>query len=257
MRKWSQEELEYLDNNWGTKSIPTIAKGLGRSINAVTLKRQRLGYKKLLDSCIEITISQLFKELGIAGGYSWQIAKLKKKGLNIRHKRIIKNKVAVVNIEDFWKWAEKNKEVINWSRLEPHSLGPEPEWVKSLRAINYREKFNTQPWKQIEDEKLRYMLQQFKFTYKELSVALNRTEGAIKRRIFDLGLKERPVKNKTKMWTESEIQTLVEMKSDGHSFEAIAAKLCRTALAVRGKYERLQNPEYNQKKWLESEVQND
>lgn len=37
------------------------------------------------------------------------------------------------------------------------------------------------------------------------------------------------------------------MVDEGYDFTLIAEKLNRTALATRGKYERLQNPEYNKR----------
>ena len=41
---WSQEELDYIREVWGQKTIPEIAKKLGRSINAVKIKTTRMGY---------------------------------------------------------------------------------------------------------------------------------------------------------------------------------------------------------------------
>ena len=41
------------------------------------------------------------------------------------------------------------------------------------------------------------------------------------------------------------METLCRMVDEGYDFTLIAEKLNRTALATRGKYERLQNPEYN------------
>ena len=40
------------------------------------------------------------------------------------------------------------------------------------------------------------------------------------------------------------METLCRMVDEGYDFTLIAEKLNRTALATRGKYERLQNPEY-------------
>ena len=51
----------------------------------------------------------------------------------------------------------------------------------------------------------------------------------------------------TGIMTEEEIETLCKMVDQGYDFTLIAEKLNRTALATRGKYERLQNPEYNKR----------
>lgn len=42
---WSEEELEYLEKNVNRQSIKTIARALGRSVNAVKVKSARLHYK--------------------------------------------------------------------------------------------------------------------------------------------------------------------------------------------------------------------
>ena len=39
-KRWTTEELEYLRENWGNKSIATIAYTLGRSRNAVLVKKK-------------------------------------------------------------------------------------------------------------------------------------------------------------------------------------------------------------------------
>lgn len=43
------------------------------------------------------------------------------------------------------------------------------------------------------------------------------------------------------------METLCRMVDEGYDFTLIAEKLNRTALATRGKFERLQNPEYNKR----------
>ena len=40
---WTQDEEEYLQEMWGSRSIPAIAKHLGRTVNAVKVRVARLG----------------------------------------------------------------------------------------------------------------------------------------------------------------------------------------------------------------------
>lgn len=44
------------------------------------------------------------------------------------------------------------------------------------------------------DDKLRYLLEKNRYTYSELAQELRHSEGAIKRRILDLGIETRPVR---------------------------------------------------------------
>ena len=60
-------------------------------------------------------------------------------------------------------------------------------------------------------------LKAFKYTYADLSKRLNRSEGAIKRRIHDLKLKQRPLREEVRMWTEEETVQLLEMFEKGLS----------------------------------------
>ena len=66
----------------------------------------------------------------------------------------------------------------------------------------------------------------------------------MKRRISTIGLKASYKKREPKPWTDEEVRKLLELKEKGISFELMAETLGRSALAIRGKYERLQNPEY-------------
>lgn len=66
----------------------------------------------------------------------------------------------------------------------------------------------------------------------------------VKRRMHDLGIKLKPPRSPTKMWTKEEEMRLLDMKEAGYDWSQIGEKLDRTALACRGKYERMQNPLY-------------
>lgn len=213
-KTWTPEEDAFLQDKWGTLSIPIIAKQLGRSVGAINNRRYHLGCGAHLEN-----------------------------DHRVNHCRF-----QVVDLEEFWKWAEDHKDIMDFSRFEEYSLGKEPAWVKVKRRADF-EKLQSQGahnevWATTIDQKLKRMLSQHKYTYRDLSKELSRSEGAIKRRILDLGLKERPVRNKTRMWTEEEVETLCEMAEKGYDWEQIAEKLDRSALATRGKYERLMNPAY-------------
>ncbi len=244
-RKWTQEEQYYLQDKWGEVSIKGLAKTLGRSENAVIVRAQRMGLGAHLHADDKITANQLM--LAIFGGKQqggWTMNRWIENGLPVKKHRVKNNNFKVISIDDFWKWAEKHKELVNFSRMEENTLGKEPKWVKEKRRIDLQEKFNTNPWTSTEDKKLIYLLDQYKYTYDDLCREMNRTEGAIKRRIITLGLTQRPVRNYDRQWNDEETAKLLEMKIKGHCWEEIGRALKRSGSAVRGKYERLQNPEY-------------
>lgn len=162
-----------------------------------------------------------------------------------------KNRFRVIDIDAFWKWAEDNKSILDFSRFEKYGLGAEPDWVDVKRKADYKKLQlhgqHNAAWTKTEDDKLRYLLSKGTYTYSDLAAELRHSEGAIKRRILDLGINKKPVRRPPRKWTEDEVETLCHMVDEGYDFTLIAEKLNRTALATRGKYERLQNPEYNKR----------
>lgn len=248
-KEWTPAEENYLQDKWGTVSINGLAKRLGRSKNAVIVRARRLGLGAHLDSDHRMPLNQLM--VAVFGEYSTGYAKrrLIEAGLPVKKHRVNKCCFLVIYPEDFWKWAEENKSLVDFKNFEPYAIGPEPEWAKVKRKYDQNKAVRTkrnhnQPWTKEEDDRLSFLLKKGGFTYKDLQEDLHRTEAAIKRRIRDLNLKERPAKAKSRSWTEEEIECLLQMVEAGAGWIQISDRLDRSALAVRGKYERLQNPEY-------------
>lgn len=252
---WTKAEEEYLSEKWGTTSLKSIAKKLGRSENAVIVRIQRLGLGPGLQNGVRISWNTFVKTLlggSNSGGYFRK--RLEAAGFPT-HSQIVRGRngarFTTVDIEEFWEFAEKHKDLFDFSRLEPLAFGPEPEWATRKRRLD-AERLRTghahnDPWTCNEDRRLEMLISQHKYTYKELSEKLRRSEGAIKRRIYDIGLTEKPVRGKTRPWTEAETQKLVQMRADGYGWDNIAEELGRSALAIRGKYERILNPDYTKR----------
>ena len=184
-KKWSIEEVEYLEEKWGMTSIPSIAKHLGRSINSVKNKAYKLGLGRFIHQGEYITLHQLITAIGQKQNYSYLNERLERDGFPIKYKIMINDKVKVVYIEDFWKWTKANK---------------------------------------------------YKYSYIELSKMFNRTEGAIQRRICDLGLRARPIKaNNHIKWTDEEYKQLGEMIKARYNYESMSEALGKSAKAIRGR----------------------
>ncbi len=236
---WTEEEKQYLEDNWGTVPIKSIATHLNRSVDAILVKKVKLGLGAFLDNGEYITYRQLLVALNIVGGMSYKnISWIKNKSFPVKYKQVKDCKFKVVYMNDFWKWAEANRGMIDWSRVEKNILGKEPGWVKKQRKADYQKnlKVKTTPWTVAEDKKLHDLLKQFKYSYTDLSKLLRRTEGAIQRRVVDLGLKERPLKldNHTK-WTPQEYLRLGEMIKQGLSYELMSDELGKSTKGIRGR----------------------
>jgi hypothetical protein len=240
-KKWTEDEIRFLEDRWGNMSVQGIAKYLGRSYDAVKIKAQRIGLTDALLYFDGISLNQLSYALNIS--YSKLKSLVKDHGFPAKSKIFTRNKrVLMVRYDDFWKWAEENKQMIDFAKVEENILGPEPEWVKIKRSADQLNKIKVRrdPWTPKDDAELKGLLKAHCFTYPEIARRLRRTQGAVKRRIIDLGLKERPVRldNHVK-YTDEEVKQLVEMYEKGYSFEVIGEKLNKSALGIRGKLERM------------------
>lgn len=246
-KNWTKGEKQYLADSWGSVSLKTIAKNLGRSEDAVINMKVRMGIGRFLNNGEYVSYCQLLQALyGLDNAQSAYRIPKRGGGIPVKKKRVYHNTFKVVYLEDFWKWAEENKHLLDFSKLEENILGAEPDWVKHKRKLdcqNARD-YTTVPWTEAEDRKLDRLVREGRYTIDQLSDIFHRKEGAIKRRMYDLCIDVRLPRNRSREWTDEETQTLVFLRQEGYSFEQIGKKLDRSASSCRGKAERLESPEY-------------
>jgi len=214
-------------------------------VNAVKIKAWKLGLGAHMESSPYIVFQQFTTALGYPSSTGYLKIRLKRDGFPFVRKKVNSNSYLMVDLDRFWKWAQINRDKLNFANFELNALGLEPDWVAAKRTADWKAtQISKEPWTKHEDEKLQRMLGKRSYGYAEISAELSRTECAVKRRMLDLGLKLRPVKAKPVPWTDDEIKTLQEMRSRGCGYEEIAAVLGRSALSCRGRVERLENPDY-------------
>lgn len=243
-KMWKPEELEYLQDKWGYSSVKAIAKALGRSENAINIKAVKLKLGAHLDSGQYLSLNQLLLTIGVTGGNSYFISTLQKRGLKIKRHKVRNCSFKVVDISDFWEFAEKNKELFDFSRLEQNVLGIEPKWVNIKRnedvKKNRLQKPHNEEWTPAEDAELIRLLKMHRYGYAELEQRLRRTSGAIQRRVIDLDIKERPVRaNPHSRWTDEQKKLVAQLIKKGSSYSTIAFEVGKSTKAVRGMVGRL------------------
>ena len=230
-----------LNRNVGQKAQPITG---GRNVESKS--HGTLGAHLQSDS--RVTLNELLATIyGYeVGGYTKN--KLIQEGMPVKKHKVKNNSFMVIDLEEFWKWVEEDKDRMDFSNFEPYSLGAEPEWVSAKRKIDYDKRqrigHHNQQWTKLEDQKLKRMIESQRYSYSDIAKELKHSEGAVKRRMHDLGIKLKPPRSPTKMWTKEEEMRLLDMKEAGYDWSQIGEKLDRTALACRGKYERMQNPLY-------------
>jgi hypothetical protein len=238
-KRWTKEEIAYLSDNWGLVSKNTIANNLNRSLYSIEVKKNRLKLGAFLESGEYVTLNQLFIALGRGSAHTYStISWIKNRNLPVKSKTVGKCKFRVVYLEDCWKWAEKNRSFIDFSKVEENILGKEPKWVKEQRKADLlkKSKIIATPWTKKEDTYLHNLLKMFKYSYSDLSKRLHRSEGAIQRRICDLGLKERPLRESShSIWEEWQLEKLKECINKGYGYELMSDIIGKSVKAIRGK----------------------
>lgn len=239
-RKWTKEDVEYLKEKWGNVSISSLAKKLNRSVNAVKLKTKRLGLGPMLENGSYVTLNQVAIALtGRNFSSYYKKSWIENRGMPVNNKKVINNTFKIIYLDEFWKWAEKNRSFLDFSKMEPLALGKEPEWVNEQRKKDYKSNAlqRKDQWTPYEDDKLRYLLKQQKYGYAEVADILHRSEGAIQRRCTDLGIRDRPIKADTggNPWTDDMYRTIVKGIKNGDSYSLIAKRIGKSEKAVRGK----------------------
>lgn len=188
-KDWSQKELDYIAEAWGEKTIPEIARHLGRSINAIKVKTGRLGYTGQKWYGEMMSARKVSELLGVdvhAICDRW----IPKYGLKGRKKRLgERGSCTVIRFSDLLVWLEANQDKWDSRRVELYALGMEYDWLKEKRKVDALipdRKF--QKWSPEEDERLRFLFKQGKMTYAEIGAELNRSEASVAHRLKRINL---------------------------------------------------------------------
>lgn len=229
MSKWTEEDVIYLQERWGVKPVPYIAKHLNKSIIAIRSMANRLGLGPWLTSGDYITLNQLWKTLGLGNGNNYrQISWIQNRDFPVIYKKVNTKTYQVVYIKDFWNWAKYNQDILDLSKLEPLSLGKEPKWVETKRLQDRQKNIyiTRDNWTTYEDNKLIDMLKSYRYTTNQIATTLHRTEQAVTQRINSLGIKYRPLpEDKHNKWSDDEISLLIELLNTCSHYTLISNKI--------------------------------
>ena len=90
-----------------------------------------------------------------------------------------------IDVLAFWKWAEQNKELLNFSKIPRNTLIPEPDWVKKQKRYDYsnRPKHENKKWTEEEDARLWYMFYEEGRTQQEIGQLIGRSRHGVQRRL--------------------------------------------------------------------------
>ena len=240
-RNWTKEERQYLEDNWGRVSVPTLCKNLNRSEHAIAIKVYRWGLGRFTEgddlvSFNQILVAMTGSKTNAPKSYEWYFDRLTRKGLKIINKRRNKVTVRMVKLEDFWKFAESHRKMFDFSKLERCALGKEPDWVEEQRRIDeiaHIGNATQSKWTPYELSQLEFYAKQNKYTVNELSKLIGRSEGAVARKCRDLGYSPF-VRNKAKHYSAEELDYTTNAIIRGEHYATIAKSLGRSEKSLRG-----------------------
>ena len=242
--EWTQEEFKFLKENWGKMSVKDISKNINRSVCAIKSIAARLGLKDFFIYSSKITLNYLHYKIYHRNMDSYTLGIWKR--YNMPFDKSVKvecYEYLTITIENFIKWLKVNKRLIDLSLTEEGFLNiDEPDWMKEKRIADKKAAVygpHNKVWTIKEDNQLKKLISQ-KYSYRDISIKLKRTGGAVKRRIHDLKLTEKPPKayNHNK-WTSQEIDLVKNMWLKGYKTCVIQEYLeNRSDLAINGLLER-------------------
>lgn len=180
LKRWTEEEIDYLKENVGYRRIKDIAETLGRTETAVTLKIKRLKLGKTRSLSDKITSGELANILQVdrntvRGWINYHGLPASKKVTSHTRKYIL------ISPESFWKWAESHRERIDFQKLERNALPPEPKWVdEERRNPSYCPRIY-QEWTTKEDKLLAELIDKG-LSYRDIAKQLRRSPYSVEKR---------------------------------------------------------------------------
>lgn len=130
---WSESDLEFLESKIGSISMSKISKILNRPLKSVETKAYREGFGSALSNISFLTANQLASILNV--GMSSVVVKWIKHH-NLKATRVVihsKKSYWKIKVEEFWRWAYNNQDIVSFAFLHKNILGKEPDWVDEKR----------------------------------------------------------------------------------------------------------------------------
>lgn len=192
-KPYTEQEIDLIEELAGLKSLNIIAQKLGRPKKGVWVKMVELGCADFHMEAGTYSAKALSEIIGVSHETvrRWILTKdlpARKRG---RQYGVNKRNMAYhIHPEDFWKWAKKNKSFVEFNKIEPDILLPEPEWVEEERKKQFYNPPKQKIWTDEEDEKLLRMYYKEALKQREIAERLGRTQNSIEKRLGLLRRKE-------------------------------------------------------------------
>jgi len=185
-KRWTEEEDHFIEEHIGAHTVQWISAKLGRTLFAVRKRMCDLQVQNLHEEAGTLSASALADAIGVSYETTrrWilekdlpAVKKARYTGVNRRymHYHVVP--------EDFWTWAFKHKHLIQFNKIEPQALPPEPAWVEEERKKQFRKPVKQKIWTPEEDATLLDYCYKQGLKQREIAIKLNRTQSSIEKRL--------------------------------------------------------------------------
>lgn len=184
-RKWTLEEDEILEMEWGVKPARVIAKELNRTESSIIGRANYKNLGRAYDSGLCLMIGHVCETLGYS--YSVVINWIKYHRFPARKKALLKSKRYFIVKESMIEWLKNNQDLWSSDSLEYLALGVEAEetWLKEKRKKDMNKKRKGAIFTKNEINIL--ITERNKGTsYREIGTMLGRSRDSIKNKAKDL-----------------------------------------------------------------------
>lgn len=179
--RYAAEELKTLREWVGNYPLGSIAKKLNRSTTSIEVKLTRLGLSNTKSESGLLTAGELAKIISVDRNtvMGWILRHgLKSKKKVTRYKKVF----TFIKIEDFWSWAEGNKEKVDFKKIPVNSLPPEPQWVDEEKRTRKGKIHNYKKWT-IQEEKLLIQLAKAGLSMQSIAFELERSVNSVQKKL--------------------------------------------------------------------------
>ena len=173
-RKWTQEELQTLEEMIGTYTVASIARKLGRSFDSVNIKLNRMGLVGFEKSTDLLTLNQVCQMLGVQS--RTLKGKWARKGLRIIHK----GNYLVVKQPELIKYLKNHPEDWNAAKIPDDSLIMGYPWYKEKKQTDIKTRYY---WTPAEVSKLKHLRHEG-YSIREIAEQMGRSESSIKFKLY-------------------------------------------------------------------------
>ena len=188
-RLWTEDQIRYLEENWGRASMETMVKRLGRTPIAI----QRQAYDKLhLGSCVNgsdyITVAEFCRLSGISRNriFGSIFTSLK---FPILRKKILNRRIYYVDLEKAERWMEEHQDLYNGVPVSESLFADDPTWLRAKKQRDRQQVscVEMKKWTAEELSRLKMLLRRG-MPFPDLAKEFKVTENQVRRAVYNNGL---------------------------------------------------------------------